>query len=126
MSIDAQHRIGNLAKLRKEGRNVKKRTAILLVVVIGIGAFVAVEIGKRNRPVQTRSTSSPMPVAQDADSWAKAEAESTPVDPAAKQRAIDAELNRAIKRTIDVELNRASSRPLSDLNDDDRKHNDDT
>ena len=45
MSIDAQHRIGNLAKLRKEGRNVKKRTAILLVVVIGIGAFG----GRRNR-----------------------------------------------------------------------------
>ena len=104
---------------------MKKRTATLLVVIIGIGAFVVVEIGKRNTPVQTRSTSSPMPVAQDADSWAKAEAESTPVDPAAKQRAIDAELNRAIKRTIDVELNRAISRPLSDLNDDDRNHNDD-
>ena len=46
-------------------------------------------------------------------------------NPRPLQGAIDAELNRAIKRTIDVELNRASSRPLSDLNDDDRKHNDD-
>jgi hypothetical protein len=122
MSIDAQHRIGNLAKLHKEGRNVKKRTATLLVVVIGLGAFVAVEIGKRNSPLQTRSTSSPMPVAQDADSWATAEAESTPVDPAAKQRAIDAELNRAIKRTIEMEPNRAIGGVPSDASEGERKH----
>ena len=101
---------------------MKKRTAILLVVVIGIGAFVAVEIGKRNRPVQTRSASSPMPVAQDADFRAKVEAESTPVDPAAKQRAIDAELNRAIKRTIEMEPNRAIGGAPSDASEGERKH----
>jgi hypothetical protein len=40
-------------------------------------------------------------------------------DPAAKQRALDAELNRATKRAIDVELNRAIRRALSYANEDD-------
>lgn len=33
---------------------------------------------------------------------------------AIKERAIDAELNRAVKRTIEVEVNRAIERALSD------------
>jgi hypothetical protein len=36
-----------------------------------------------------------------------------PADPAVKQRAIDAELDRAIKRTIDMEVNRAIEGALS-------------
>ena len=43
------------------------------------------------------------------------------IDPAAKQRAIDAELNRAIKRTIDVEVNTAIGRALSDAGQGDSK-----
>jgi len=88
--------------LEAGGRNVKKRTALLLVVVC-IGTFVVAEIRKRHAPVQTPATSSPARVAHYADSQVKVEAEPTPVDPVAKQRAIDAELNRAIKRIIDAE-----------------------
>jgi hypothetical protein len=51
------------------------------------------------------------------------EAEPTlPTDPAAKQRAIDAELNRAIQRMIHVELDRAIGRAPSDASEGDRKH----
>lgn len=46
-------------------------------------------------------------VVQYAAPKAEVKAEPTlPTDPAAKQRAIDEELDRAIKRPIDVELNR--------------------
>jgi hypothetical protein len=38
-------------------------------------------------------------------------------DPAATQRAIDGELNRAMKRALDVEVNRTIRRALSDAND---------
>ena len=81
---------------------MKTRTALLLVV-LGIGTFVVAEIRKRHAPVQTPATSSPARVAHYADPQVKVEAEPTPDDPVAKQRAIDAELNRAIKRVIDVE-----------------------
>ena len=64
--------------------------------------------GCRNRQAQRAcvipGTSSPFQVAQYADSQAKVEAEPARANPAAKQRAIYAERNRAIKRTIDVEL----------------------
>jgi hypothetical protein len=81
---------------------VKARTALLLIVV-GIGTFVVAEIRKRHAAVQTPATSSPARIAHYADSQVKVEAEPTPVDPVAKQKARDAELNRAIKRMIDVE-----------------------
>jgi len=81
---------------------VKTRTA-LLVVVVGIGTLVVAEMRKRHVPVQTPGTSSPARVAHYADSQVKVEPEPTLADPVAKQRAIDAELNRAIKRMIDVE-----------------------
>jgi hypothetical protein len=88
--------------LEAGGRNVKTRTALLLVVV-GIGAFVVAEIRKHQAPFQTPATSSQARVAHYANPQVKVEAEPTPADPVAKQRAIDAELNRAIKRVIDVE-----------------------
>ena len=85
--------------------------------MVGTGVFVAAEIGKRNGPLQTPGTSFPLRVAQYADPQAEVKAEPTlPTEPAAKQRAIDAELNRAIKRAIDVEVNRAIKRALSDAN----------
>ena len=86
---------------------------------------MAAEIGKRNRPVQTSGTSSPVGVAQYSDQ-AEVKAEPTlPTDPAAKQRAVDTELNRAIKQAVDVELNRAIARALSDASKDDLKHHSD-
>ena len=91
----------------------KTRTALLIAIVV-TGTFVAAEIGKRNGPVQTPGTSSLARVAQYADPRAEAKAEPTlPTDPAAKQRAIDAELNRAIERA------------LSDASEDDLKHDSD-
>jgi hypothetical protein len=104
---------------------VRTRTA-LPIAVVGIGGFVAIEIGRRNEPVQTPGTSSPVQVSQYADPQAEVKAEPTlPTDPAAKQRAIDAELNRAIKRAIDVEQNRAIARALSDASEDDLKYHSD-
>jgi hypothetical protein len=104
---------------------VKTRTA-LVIAVVGIGIFVAAEIGKRNGPVQNPGTSSPVRVVQYADPKVKVKAEPTlPTDPAAKQRVIDAELNRAVKRAIDVEQNRAIARALSDASEDDLKHHSD-
>ncbi|MGA8654794.1 MAG: hypothetical protein WB586_01480 [Chthoniobacterales bacterium] len=98
---------------------MKTRTAFL-VVILGIGIFVAAEIGKRDRPGQTPGT--PIRVARYADAQVDVKAESAlPTDPTAKQRAIDAELNRAIKRAIDVELNRAIERALSEASEDDSK-----
>ena len=102
MSRDALPPSRNRPNLETGRRNVKTRTALLLVV-LGIGTFVVTEIRKRHAPVQTPATSSPARVAQYADSQVKVEAEPTPADPVAKQRAIDAELSRAIKRVIDVE-----------------------
>jgi len=80
-----------------------KTRAALLVVIVGIGTFVVAEIRKRHAPVQTPATSSPAQVAHYANSQVKVGAKPTPADPVAKQRAIDAELNRAIKRMIDAE-----------------------
>jgi hypothetical protein len=81
---------------------------------------VAAEIGKRNRPVQTPGTSSPNRIARYADPQVDVKAEpALPTDLAATQRAIDAELNRAIKRAIDVELNRAIERALSEASEND-------
>ncbi|MGA8656600.1 MAG: hypothetical protein WB586_10675 [Chthoniobacterales bacterium] len=83
---------------------------------------MAAEIGKRNRPVHTPGTSSPIRVARYAGPQVEVKAEpALPPDPAATQRAIDAELNRAIKRAIDVELNRAIERALSEASEDDSK-----
>jgi hypothetical protein len=93
---------------------MRSRTAIIFAVV-GIGAFVALELGKRNESVQTPNTPSQVGAAEYAEVQARVEAELTlPIDPAAKQRAIDAELNRAVKRAIEVEVNRAIERALSD------------
>jgi hypothetical protein len=79
---------------------VKTRTA-LLIAVVGIGAFAAVEIVRRNGPAQIPSASSPVRVAEYADPQAEVKAEPTlPTDPAAKQRTIDAELNRVTKRAL--------------------------
>jgi len=91
---------------------VKIRNAVL-VAVVGIGAFVAIGINRRNAPTQAPGTSSPARVGQHGGPQVKVEAEPTPVDPAAKQRAIDAELNRDIKRAINVEMNRAKEHTLS-------------
>ena len=102
MSTDTLHPSGNRPNFESGGKNVKTRTALLLVVV-SIGTFVVAEIRKRHVPVQTAATSSPARVAHYADSQVKVEAEPTPADPVAKQRAIDAELNRAIRRMIDLE-----------------------
>jgi hypothetical protein len=96
------------------------------VVAVGIGAFVAIGLSMRNEPVQTPDTSSPVQVAQYAKPQAGVKAEPTrQTDPAAKQRAINAELNRAIKQAIDNEVNRAIGRALSDTSEDDRKHRSD-
>ena len=65
-------------------------------------------------PTQAPGTSSPGQVGQHGDSQVKVEAEPTPADPAAKQRAIDAELNRDIRRAIDVEVSRAIQGAPSD------------
>jgi len=96
-----------------KGRKVKTRTAVLIAVV-GIGAFVAIGINRRNAPTQAPGTSSPGRVGERGDSQVKVEAEPTPADPAAKQRAIDAELNRDIRRAIDVEVSRAIQGAPSD------------
>jgi hypothetical protein len=61
---------------------VKTRTALLLVVV-GIGTFVAAEIRKRHVPVQTPATSSSARAAYYAHSQVKVVAEPTPPDPVA-------------------------------------------
>lgn len=90
---------------------MKTRTA-LLVAAIGVFTFLAIEMDKHNRPTQTSSTA-----ATDVARYADGVNEPEPMlvaDPAAKQRVIDAELDRAIKRTQDVELNRAIQRALSD------------
>jgi hypothetical protein len=103
---------------------VKTRTALLLAVVAS-SAFVATEIWLRKAPTQTPSTSSPIHVAQNVDPGVEVKEEPVlPTDPAAKQRAIDVELNRAIKRELDIEVNRAIERALSDAQYD-RKHRSD-
>jgi hypothetical protein len=84
--------------------------------------IVAAEIGNRSAPTQTSSAAATQ-VVQYADPKAEVKAEPTlPSDPAAKQRAMDAELDRATKRAIDVELNRAIMRAFSDAKEYDRKH----
>jgi hypothetical protein len=80
---------------------VKTRTA-LLIAIVGIGTFVAAEIGKRKGPVQTRGISSPVRVAHYADRRAETKAKpALPTDPGIKQRATDAEMNRAIEQVIE-------------------------
>jgi hypothetical protein len=87
---------------------MKIRT-VVLIAVVGIGAIVAIGINRRNAATQDPDTSSPARVGQHRDPQVKVEAEPTPADPAAKQRAIDAEMNRDIRRAIDVEVNRAKA-----------------
>ena len=86
---------------------------VILIAVVGIGSIVAIGINRHNGPTQAPGTSSPAQVGQHGGPQVKVEAEPTPVDPAAKQRAIDAELNRDIKRAINVEMNRAKEHTLS-------------
>jgi hypothetical protein len=80
---------------------------VILIAVVGIGSFVAIGINRRNALTQAPGTSSPVRVGQHGGPQVKVEAEPMPADPAAKQRAMDAELNRDIKRAINVEANRA-------------------
>ena len=93
-------------------RNVKVRI-VGLIALAGACALTAIQIGQRNAPVQASTR-----VARYADPKTKIETEPMLlIDPAATQRAIDAELRRDIKRAIDVEVNRTIGRALSDTND---------
>lgn len=94
---------------------MKTRTA-LLVAVIGVCAFLITEIGKRNLPLQT-SGIAVTHLVKHVDGVNKPEP-TLVADPAAKQKAIDEELARAVKRTQEVELNRAIQRALSDASQD--------
>jgi hypothetical protein len=102
--LDAKRKTSFAATTRP---NVKTRTP-LLIAFVGTGAFVTAEIDRCGEPTQTSSAAA-IQVVQYADPQAGVKAEPTlPNDPVAKQRAVDAELDKAIRRAIDIEVNRAS------------------